>query len=93
MKKITEEELCQDCFKVVSVPSRYKLIKYLARSKSGMSVGEIAIKLSLSQPTITHHLGILKSLECVSSEKVGRSKIYKINRKAHCFEECLIPLS
>lgn len=86
-----EEDLCPDCFKVVGVQSRYKMVCLLGKSKDGMAVSELTKALGLRQPTITHHLQTLKSVKAVSSIQRGREQIYSLNRDAHCFEECKIP--
>ncbi len=86
-----EEELCPDCFKVVGERSRYKLVCTLAKDVEGMTVGELTDVLKLKQPTVTHHLQVLKSVNAVDSRDSGREKIYTLNRDAHCFQECKIP--
>jgi predicted transcriptional regulator len=88
---IPEKELCPDCFKVVGVESRYKLVCMLGKSKEGMTVTKITENLKLQQPTVTHHLNILRSVDAVTSKDMGRERVYKLNRAAHCFEECKIP--
>lgn len=87
----SEEELCPDCFKVVGERSRYNLVCMLGKSKDGMTVGELTEKMKLRQPTITHHLQALHSVDAVEIEPRGRERVYKLNRSAHCFEECKIP--
>ena len=87
----SEEELCPDCFKVVGERSRYTLVCILGRSKEGMTVGELTERVQLRQPTVTHHLRVLRSVDAVASEDRGRMRVYKLNRDAHCFEECKIP--
>ena len=86
-----EEELCPDCFKVVGERSRYNLVCMLGKAKEGLTVSELTEKINLRQPTVTHHLQMLKSVDAVESEARGRERVYKLNRKAHCFEECKIP--
>ncbi len=86
-----EEELCPDCFKVVGERSRYTLVCMLGKSKEGMTVGELTEKMKLRQPTVTHHLQALHSVQAVKSESRGRERVYTLNREAHCFEECKIP--
>lgn len=86
-----EEDLCPDCFKVVGVRSRYKLVCLLGKAKDGMTVGALTKALGLKQPTITHHLQVLESVDAVTSRAEGRQQIYSLNRTAHCFEECHIP--
>lgn len=88
---VPEEELCPDCFKVVGSKSRYTLVCLLGKTEKGMTVGKLTEKLGLKQSTITHHLNILRSVDAVESVESGRERIYKLNRKAHCFNECRIP--
>lgn len=88
---MSEEELCPDCFKVVGERSRYNLVCMLGKAKEGMTVGELTDKMKLQQPTVTHHLQVLQSVDAVESKPQGRKRIYKLNRKAHCFEDCKIP--
>ncbi|MEK7613154.1 MAG: metalloregulator ArsR/SmtB family transcription factor [Patescibacteria group bacterium] len=86
-----EDDLCPDCFKVVGERSRYKLVCMLGKEAEGMTVSELTLRLQLKQPTVTHHLQVLRSVKAVASERSGREQIYQLNRKAHCFEECKIP--
>ena len=88
---VDEEELCPDCFKVVGERSRYRLVCMLGKEAEGMTVGELTKRLKLTQPTVTHHLQILRSVDAVASQAAGRTRVYQLNRTAHCFEECNIP--
>lgn len=88
---IAEEELCPDCFKVCGTKSRYQLVCILGKKPEGLTVGELTKQLKLRQPTVTHHLQVLRSVEAVESRDQGRERVYSLNRKAHCFEECKIP--
>lgn len=87
----SEEDLCPTCFKAVGVQSRYKIICALGKVKAGATVSVLTDLLQLRQPTVTHHLNILKSIDAVLVEDRGRERIYTLNRQAHCFEECKIP--
>lgn len=87
----SEEELCPECFKVVGVQSRYKLVCTLGKAKAGATVSALTKTLGLKQPTVTHHLNTLRSVGAVSVVEKGRERIYSLNRSAHCFEECQIP--
>ncbi len=86
-----EEELCPDCFKVVGERSRYNLVCMLGKTKKGMTVGELTERMQLKQPTVTHHLQVLRSVDAVESQERGRERVYRLNRDAHCFEDCKIP--
>jgi DNA-binding transcriptional ArsR family regulator len=45
-----------------------------------MCVGDIADAFRLSQPTISHHLNILKGANVVKSRKEGKQVYYSLNR-------------
>lgn len=88
---MSEEELCPDCFKVVGERSRYNLVCMLGKSKDGETVTELTNKMGLRQPTVTHHLKVLQSVNAVKVKVSGREKYFTLNRSAHCFEDCKIP--
>ncbi|OGG41387.1 hypothetical protein A2837_02630 [Candidatus Kaiserbacteria bacterium RIFCSPHIGHO2_01_FULL_46_22] len=89
--KSGEEELCPECFKAVGDKNRYKLICLLGKAKGGLNVSALTKQLKLTQPTVTHHLNILREVNAVDHETRGREHIYRLNRSAHCFEDCQIP--
>jgi ArsR family transcriptional regulator len=45
-----------------------------------MCVGDIADAFHLSQPTISHHLNILKVADVVKSRKEGKQVYYSLNQ-------------
>lgn len=87
----SEKELCPDCFKVVGEKSRYNLVCMLGQEKNGLTVTELTKRIHLKQPTVTHHLQILQSVNAVTVLQKGREKTFSLNRQAHCFQECNIP--
>lgn len=87
----SEEELCPDCFKVVGEKSRYAMVCMLGKATNGMTVNQLTEHMKLRQPTVTHHLQILNSVNAVEIEPRGRERVYRLKRDAHCFEECKIP--
>ena len=91
--KSGEEELCPECFKAVGDKNRYRIICLLGKSPEGLNVTKLTDELNLTQPTVTHHLNILREVNAVMVDSVGRERIYKINRSAHCFEDCHIPFN
>ena len=46
-----------------------------------LSVGVIAAKLEVSQPTISHHLKILKNAGLVLAERDGKEVLYTLNQE------------
>lgn len=89
--KSGEERLCPECFKAVGDKNRYKLICMLGKETEGLTVNALTKELKLKQPTVTHHLNTLRSVDAVAVEERGRERVYTLNRGAHCFEECQIP--
>ncbi|MFZ5644311.1 MAG: autorepressor SdpR family transcription factor [Bacillota bacterium] len=64
-------------FKAISDPTRRKILKHL-REKD-MTAGEIADKFSISKPSISHHLNLLKQAELVQDERKGQYIYYSLN--------------
>lgn len=59
--------------------------------KQSMSAGEIAAHFDTTQPTISHHLSILKEAGLVVAEKHAQTIIYSLNLSV--FEEFLKSLA
>lgn len=66
-------------FKALSDASRQKIL--LTLEKDGeMRVGELVDRLGISQPTMSHHLGVLKNVGLVEDRREGQSIYYHVNR-------------
>lgn len=46
-----------------------------------LSVGEIVASLDVSQPTVSHHLGILRSAGLVDTRREGKMVYYSLNQQ------------
>jgi DNA-binding transcriptional ArsR family regulator len=64
-------------FKALNDPTRREILEIL--KEKDLSAGEIADNFSISKPSISHHLDILKQADLISSEKKGQFVIYSIN--------------
>lgn len=64
-------------FKALNDETRRKIIELL--KKRDMNAGEISDEFSMSKPSISHHLDILKRADLVSSEKKGQFIEYSLN--------------
>lgn len=64
-------------FKALSDPTRRKIIELL--KEGDKSAGEIAEYFSMTKPSISNHLTILKSAELVQSVREGQKIIYSLN--------------
>ncbi len=64
-------------FMALSDPTRRKIIKLLR--KRDMTPTEILEKIKISQPTLSHHLDILKRANIISGEREGQFIKYSLN--------------
>lgn len=71
-------------FKALADPTRVQMLNLLARSGE-LCVCDVQRGFDLSQPTISHHLGILRKAGFVESEIRGRWAFYRVRPGA--FEE------
>lgn len=67
-----------DFFKALANESRLKLVGLLAQQER--SVEEIAALLELSEPTVSHHLAKLKTLNLVQMQAQGNTRLYRLNQ-------------
>lgn len=66
-------------FKVLGNESRLRLIGLLANEEQ--NVGQLAAALGVKEPTVSHHLSQLKSLNLVQMRAEGNNRIYSLNVK------------
>jgi len=70
---------CVAFCKALADETRQAILRMLLQDE--MCVSDIVQAFGLSQPTISHHLGILKNAGLVSSRKEGKQVYYAINRE------------
>ena len=75
---------CVEFCKALSDETRQSILKMLQRRE--MSVGDIVEAFNISQPTISHHLNVLKNVGLVIRRKKGKQIFYSINQEN--VEEC-----
>jgi DNA-binding transcriptional ArsR family regulator len=68
-----------EVFKALAEESRARILEILREGP--LPVTEIAKRLGLTQPTISHHLSILKMLRCVRDEKRGKQVFYFLDEE------------
>ena len=66
-----------DVWQALSDPTRRQILQYLR--EGDLNAGDIAQRFSLSKPSISHHLGILKQANLVWADKAGQNVIYRLN--------------
>jgi DNA-binding transcriptional ArsR family regulator len=67
-------------FKALSDGTRQQILQLLEGEQR--TVGEIVKKFSLSQPTISRHLSVLKEADLVIDTRKGQNVIYRLNDQA-----------
>ena len=66
--------------RTLSDPTRLRLLGVLQRGEH--NVTGLCRSLELPQPTISHHLGLLRSAGLVSNRRDGKQVFYSLNGKA-----------
>lgn len=74
-------------FQALADPTRQKILKLLISQKS--TVTALCAHFSITQPSVSHHLTILKKSGLVKTEKQGRISYYSIQKET--FFENAIP--
>ncbi len=72
-------------FKALSDPTRRKILRML--HKGDMTAGDIADRFSISKPSVSHHLNVLKQAGLVIDERKGQFIFYTLNTTV--FQEVL----
>ena len=68
---------CVEFCKALADDTRQRILVMLAEKE--MCVGDIVAAFDMSQPTISHHLSILKQFKLVTSRKEGKQVFYAVN--------------
>lgn len=69
--------MINDVFKALSDPTRRKILEML--KEKDMTAGEIADAFTISKPSMSFHLNILKNAELVIAQREGQNIVYSIN--------------
>ncbi|MBC7896548.1 MAG: winged helix-turn-helix transcriptional regulator [Cytophagaceae bacterium] len=68
-------------FEVLSHPVRLQLLDVLARNEGRVCVCDLEAAVPVKQPTVSHHLRLLREAGLVESEKIGVWAHYRVNRE------------
>jgi ArsR family transcriptional regulator len=66
--------------RVLGDPTRLGILAMLAREQDALCVCHVEARFALSQPTISHHLRVLREARLVTSEKRGSWVHYSLDR-------------
>ncbi len=72
---------CVDFCKALGDETRQRILEVLL-SRGEMCVGDLVNTFNLSQPTISHHLTLLKNAKLVTSRRDGKQVFYAIDRES-----------
>jgi len=67
-------------FKALGDPTRIQILSLLAGCDEPVCVCEITPRFAVSQPTISHHLRILRDVGFIFAERRGTFMYYQLNR-------------
>jgi DNA-binding transcriptional ArsR family regulator len=72
-------------FKALADPTRIRILNLLAANREPVCVCDIVKHFPIGQPTISHHLRILRMTRFVEPERRGTFMYYRVNR--NCLAE------
>jgi ArsR family transcriptional regulator, arsenate/arsenite/antimonite-responsive transcriptional repressor len=68
---------CTPLFQALGEPARQQIILMLAETEE-LNVSEIAGRMDLSRPAISHHLKVLRAADLVTARREGTENFYKL---------------
>ncbi len=74
-------EECTTMFGALADATRLRILELL-KQETELCVSDIAGHFDIKQPSISHHLDVLKRVGLVTSEKRGREVYYRVNPEA-----------
>lgn len=85
--KLAQARACEYAgwFKALSDPTRIRILNLLAANREPVCVCDIVKHFPIGQPTISHHLKILRDTCFVFAERRGTFMYYRVNR--NCLAE------
>ena len=67
-----------DVFNAIAEPRRRQVIAVLADGRE-YAVGEVVLRMRMSQPAVSKHLGVLRKVGVVSVIRRGQHRMYRLN--------------
>jgi ArsR family transcriptional regulator len=74
----------EEFLQAMSSDTRQRILALLQNGE--MCVGELVAPLGVAQPTVSHHLAILRRVGLVIPRRVGKQVFYRLN--SACATEC-----
>lgn len=79
---LAEAQSIAAAFDVLANPIRLQLLDVLARNEGRVCVCDLEAAVPVKQPTVSHHLRILRDADLVETEKSGQWVFYHLRRPA-----------
>ena len=79
MTNFTDNSTTVDFAKALADPTRQQIMDLCCCE--WQSVGELATKVGVSQPTVSHHLSVLREAELVDHRQEGKHAYYTLNQE------------
>lgn len=76
-----KEDAYQAVFNALAHPARRRVLLTLNFEGGSMTAGAIAAVFEHSWPTTTRHLRVLASAKLLAIDRVGRTRVYRIERQ------------
>src|SRR6266513_1085162 len=77
----TDADVVAERFRALADPTRVRIMNLLIRNPE-LCVCDLNANFELSQPTISHHLGLLRKAGLVEATTRGRWAFYRANEEA-----------
>jgi DNA-binding transcriptional ArsR family regulator len=68
-----------EVFQAIADPTRRALLDLLAQRER--SVNDLVAQFHVSQPAVSHHLGILRHAGLVKNRRAGRQRLYRLHSR------------
>jgi DNA-binding transcriptional ArsR family regulator len=64
-------------FKALSDPTRREIIRLLGHGEQ--TAGELSARFDVTKPSMSHHFGVLKDADLITSRREGQQIFYALN--------------
>ena len=82
----SQAELC-DLFRLLSDHTRLRIVLFLATGEH--TVGDLCAALDLPQPSVSHHLGLLRMNRLIVNERQGKKVVYSLGSSARSLKTAI----
>lgn len=79
---VREAEAFADDLDILANPVRLQLMNVLSRNEGRVCVCDLEASVTVKQPTVSHHLRLLREAGLIEVEKIGVWAHYRVNRPA-----------